>query len=90
MAGKLAWRVREGAAGKRTSPKLVPRLAAYLTQETGGHAQAYGMRCRGIRAIWRRLDCINPNLQKVQTGTPTGKTPVTGAGPYGRVSMHLL
>jgi hypothetical protein len=39
------------------------------TQETGGHAQAYGVRRRGIRAIWLRLDCRNPNLQKVQLVT---------------------
>ncbi len=24
------------------------------------------MTCREIRAIWRKLDCLNPNLQKVQ------------------------
>ena len=35
-------------------------------QETGGRAQAYGAACREIRAIWRKLDCLNPSLQKVQ------------------------
>jgi hypothetical protein len=35
-------------------------------QETGGRAQAYGAVRRGTRAIWRKLDCLNPSLQKVQ------------------------
>ena len=35
-------------------------------QETGGRAQAYGAARRGIRVIWRKLDCLNPSLQKVQ------------------------
>jgi hypothetical protein len=25
------------------------------------------MGCRGIRAIWRKLDCLNPSLQEAQT-----------------------
>jgi hypothetical protein len=63
--------------------------AGYPSEETGGQAQAYGVACRGIRVIWRKLDCLNPNLQKVQVATPAGKTPVTGAGPYGRVIAYL-
>ena len=27
-------------------------------------AQASGLGCRGTRVIWRKLDCLNPNLQK--------------------------
>jgi hypothetical protein len=34
-------------------------------QETGGRAQASGTVRRGIRAIWRKLDCLKPSLQKV-------------------------
>jgi hypothetical protein len=35
-------------------------------QETSGHAQAYGVRCWEIRMTWRKLNCLKPNLQKVQ------------------------
>ena len=27
---------------------------------------AYGTACRGIRVIWRKLEFLNPNLQKAQ------------------------
>jgi len=36
---------------------------------------------RETRVIWRKLDCLNPNLQKVKSETPVGMTPVTDAGP---------
>ncbi len=68
MAGKLAWRVREGAAREKGRKWHLARQPT-STQKTGGHAQAYGVRCRGIRVIWLRLDCIKPNLQKVQGST---------------------
>ena len=29
-------------------------------------AQASGLGCRGTRVIWRKLDCLNPNLQTMQ------------------------
>ena len=29
-------------------------------------AQALGLGCRGTRVIWRKLDCLNPNLQMMQ------------------------
>ena len=38
-------------------------------QEIGSQAQASGVACRGIRVIWRKLDCLKPSLQKVQMGT---------------------
>ena len=56
-------------------------------QETGGRAQAYGAARREIRVIWLKLDCLNPNLQKVQM-TPAGKTPETGAGPCGAMTVR--
>jgi len=28
--------------------------------------QASGLRHRGARVIWRKLDCLNPNLQMMQ------------------------
>ena len=47
-------------------------------QQTGGWAQVPGTACRGARAVWRKLDCLNPNLQRQQF-TATGMAPVTGA-----------
>ena len=35
-------------------------------QESGGHAQVSGVRCRETRVIWRKLDCLNLNLQTMQ------------------------
>jgi len=35
-------------------------------QESDGHAQVSGVRRRGTRVIWRRLDCLKPNLQKMK------------------------
>ena len=29
-------------------------------------AEALGLGCRGTRVIWRKLDCLNPNLQTMQ------------------------
>ena len=29
-------------------------------------AEASGLGCRGTRVIWRKLDCLNPNLQTMQ------------------------
>jgi hypothetical protein len=36
-------------------------------QETGGRAQVLGVMRRGTRVIWRKLDCLKPNLQKTQS-----------------------
>ncbi|MER5623410.1 transposase family protein [Streptosporangium sp. NPDC002544] len=47
-------------------------------QETGGRVQVPGTARRGTRAVWRRLDCLNPNLQR-QHFTATGTAPETGA-----------
>jgi hypothetical protein len=38
-------------------------------QETGGRAQASGAGRRETRVIWRKLDCLNPSLQKVERST---------------------
>ena len=35
-------------------------------QETSGRAQAYGTVRWETRVIWRKLDCLKPNLQKMQ------------------------
>jgi DDE_Tnp_1-associated/Transposase DDE domain len=47
-------------------------------QETDDRAQVPGTGCRGTRAVWRKLDCLNPNLQRQQF-TATGTAPETGA-----------
>ena len=31
-------------------------------------AEVSGLRCRGTRVIWRKLDCLNPNLQTTKLG----------------------
>jgi len=50
-------------------------------QKTGDRVQASGTVLRETRVIWRKLDCLNPNLQKVKSAAPAGKRSVTGAGP---------
>ncbi|WP_406117920.1 ISAs1 family transposase [Streptomyces sp. NBC_00989] len=47
-------------------------------QETGDRAQVPGAVRWGTRAVWRKLDCLNPNLQRQQF-TATGTAPETGA-----------
>ena len=39
-------------------------------QETSSRVQAYGTACWEVRVIWRNLDWLNPNLQKVQERHP--------------------
>ena len=36
---------------------------------TSGRVQADGTGCWETRVIWRKLDCLKPNLQKVQSPT---------------------
>ena len=55
-----------GSDGLPESERANGKIAC---QETGGRAQAYGAACREIRVIWRKPDCLNPSLQKVQFGT---------------------
>src|SRR5437667_3682439 len=61
VAGKLAWRVREGAVREKGQKWHLARQPT-STQETGGRAQASGAGCREIRVIWRKLDCLKPSL----------------------------
>ena len=63
MAGKLAWRVREGAAREKGQKWHLARQPT-STQETSGRADAYGRRAGKTRVIWPKLYCLNPNLQK--------------------------
>lgn len=50
-------------------------LIAYLNPKGAGDSsmlvkrrlvQVSGVMRRGTRAIWRKLDCLNPNLQEMQ------------------------
>ena len=81
MAGKLAWRVREGAVREKGRKRHLARQPT-STQETGDHAQMPGAVRREIRAIRRKSDYLKPSLQKVE-GNTCGKTSVTGASPCG-------
>ena len=63
MAGKLAWRVREGAVREKGRKWYLARQPT-STQKTGDRAQVSGTVCRGVRVIWRKPDCLNPSLQK--------------------------
>ena len=58
---KWSRRVREGGVGK--GPTRAPRRHP---TSADGHAQVSGVRRRGTRVIWRRLDCLKPNLQQTQ------------------------
>ena len=40
-------------------------------QESDGQAQVSGLRRRGTRVIWRKLDCLKPNLQTTQRIRPS-------------------
>src|SRR6266571_2147372 len=63
VAGKLAWRVREGAAREKGQKWHLARQPT-STQKTSGRADAYGRRAGKTRVIWLKLYCLNPNLQK--------------------------
>ncbi len=55
-----------GHAGAVLLRKLVREVKGTAAcQRTGSRAQASGAVCRGTRAIWQRLDCLKPSLQKV-------------------------
>jgi len=54
-------RVWEGGVGKGPHKGTSP--APYLSRRS---AQVSGLGCRGTRVIWRKLDCLNPNLQMMQ------------------------
>jgi len=70
--GALLYPPRSGERLEQVSLGLMAYLALkgrpgkIACHETGSRAQAYGAACREIRVIWQKLDCLNPNLQKVQ------------------------
>ena len=64
MAGKLAWRVREGAVREKGRKWHLARQPT-STQKTSGRAQMSGAAHREIRVTRRKSDYLNPSLQKV-------------------------
>jgi hypothetical protein len=50
-------------------------------QETSGWAQTSGAVRWETRVIWRKLDCLNPNLQKRKVHLRRNGTSDTGASP---------
>jgi len=60
----LAGRNLEDIPGSDGLLKIRKVKGTIACQETGGRAQAYGAARREIRVIWRKLDCLNPSLQK--------------------------
>jgi hypothetical protein len=43
--------------------RIRKKMGTVACQKTGGHVQTDRVVRRGIRVIWRKLDCLNPNLQ---------------------------
>jgi hypothetical protein len=60
-------------------PKGEPGTRA--CQETGGRVQMSGTARWETRVIWRKLDCLNPNLQKMEVHIRRNGTSETGASP---------
>src|SRR6266568_7675226 len=48
------------------NPRSEKKREQQHARKPAAHAQAYGMACREIRVIWRKLNCLNPSLRKVQ------------------------
>src|SRR5664279_313973 len=80
------WRNVSGSNGLSGLEREKEKIACQLTS---ARAQAYGARRWGTRVIWRKLNCLKPNLQKVQVAHPPEKTPVTGASPCSRFQRCL-
>ena len=63
-----------GAAGRNSEGGSWVRWLTWIRkvkgtiacQETSDRVQAYEARRCGTRVIWRKLDCLKPNLQKMQ------------------------
>ena len=52
--------------GLMAYPDLKSERDNSMPVKTGGQAQVLGVTRRGTRVIWRKLNCLNPNLQKMQ------------------------
>ena len=85
MAGKLAWRVREGAAREKGRKWHLARQPT-STQETGGRVQAYGTVRREDPRDMAKARLPEPQFPEGANEPPAGKTPETGASPCGMMS----
>jgi len=63
----LAGRNLEDIPGADGLLKIRKVKGTIACQESSARVQAYGTRCCGTRAIRLKLDCLNPNLQEVQS-----------------------
>ena len=61
------WRNVSGSNGLSGLEREKEKIACQLTS---ARAQANGARRWGTRVIWRKLNCLKPNLQKVQVTHP--------------------
>ena len=59
MAGKLAWRVREGAVREKGRKWYLARQPT-STQKSNGCAQVYGAARCGTRVIWLKAGLPEP------------------------------
>jgi hypothetical protein len=57
---------RREVPGSDGLPKAERLMGTRACQETGGRAQAYGPVLWETRVIGRKLDCLNPNLQRME------------------------
>ncbi len=60
---------REELEGRFLGPMAYPDLKSERDSSMPlkrWSAEASGLGCRGTRVIWRKLDCLNPNLQTMQ------------------------
>lgn len=69
-------------------PKQVKGTTA--CQKSSVRVQAYETRRCGTRVIWRKLDCLNPSLQTMQTSHPPEMVPETGAVSCNGIAAGLL
>jgi hypothetical protein len=70
-------RLEGRSAGSDGLPGAERRRGQEHARKPAAGSRCLGQRVRGTRAVWRRLDCLNPNLQR-QHFTATGKASETG------------
>ena len=57
---------RREVPGSDGLPDAERLMGTRACQQTGGRVQAYGTVLWGTRVTWRKLDCLNPSLQKME------------------------
>jgi hypothetical protein len=73
--------IRREVLGSDGLPEAERCTGTRACQPTSGRVQADGTRCWETRVIWRKLDCLNPNLQKRKVHLHRNRTSETGASP---------